>query len=183
MNTKSICVFCGASPGRAPIHMKMAEECGRQIAASEYRLVYGGGGIGLMGAVARAAHKDGGQVLGIIPKFLTEREQLLSGISHEIVPDMRSRKQRMLEESDGFIVLPGGIGTLEEAIEVLSWIRLDLHRKPMVFVGAQDYWFPLLELLSHITEQGFCPPNLLRRVFHAQSSAEAIAQLESDWKD
>jgi len=149
----SICVFCGASPGRDPKHMALATATGTAIAERNFRLVYGGGGLGLMGATARAANKAGGKVLGIMPDFLAEVEQTLTEVEHIIVPDMHARKIMMYEESDGFIVLPGGIGTLEETIEVLSWMRLNLHMKPLVFLDDTGYWSPILDGLNHIIDE------------------------------
>ena len=129
-NIKSICVYCGASDDVQPSYIKLAEELGRELAKRDIRMVYGGGGVGLMGACARAAHESAGDVLGIMPRFLLSKERIYEEVEHRIVDDMHTRKQMMFDESDAFIVLPGGIGTLEEAVEILSWARLGLHAKP-----------------------------------------------------
>lgn len=178
---KSICVFCGASRYVAPHYFKLAEDCGQQIAKSGYRMIYGGGGVGLMGMAARSAHKAGGEVLGIIPKFLTEIEDVLDTIPHKVVDDMHDRKQMMYEESDAFIVLPGGIGTLEEAIEIMSWMRLHLHTKPMVFVDTDGYWAPLMDLLHHTIDANFSPAWVKGHLFYEKSPKAALTQIKSQW--
>ncbi len=179
---KSICVFCGASNQAEKHYYRLAKDCGLEIAKRQYRLVYGGGGVGLMGACAAEVRDHGGEVLGIIPEFLTKIEAQLEGIEQIIVPNMRARKQMMLEQSDAFIVLPGGIGTLEEAIEVLSWFRLHLHDKPMVFVDHNGFWQPLLHLLHHTIATGFAPDWLDAHLLHAHTPAQALAHIEDYWK-
>ena len=129
-----ICVFCGSSPGLDPAHLELAGRLGEQIAKRGHSLVYGGGGLGLMGATARAARDGGAAVTGIIPHFLNAIERTIPGIEHEFVEDMHTRKMRMFDLADAFVVLPGGIGTLEEVIEVMSWQRLNLHDKPIVLL-------------------------------------------------
>ena len=180
---KSICVFCGASEAAAAHYIDLAKTCGRDIAKREYRLVYGGGSIGLMGASAKAAQKAGGDVLGIIPEFLKEIEGLDTDIPHRVVKDMHERKHDMHAESDAYIVLPGGIGTLEEAIEVMSWMRLHLHTKPMVFVDTDGYWAPLMELLHHTIETKFSPDWLTHHLFREASPREALDVIEQQWKN
>lgn len=152
---KSVAVFCGSSPGRAPQHLALATRLGTAIAKRGLRLVYGGGGLGLMGAVARAAYQNGGDVLGVIPELLCEAEALLPDIGHEIVPDMHTRKIRMYSEADAFIILPGGIGTLEEAVEVLSWQRLNLHEKPILFLSDSGFWDGLIAEFQRLIDEGF----------------------------
>jgi uncharacterized protein (TIGR00730 family) len=179
--TKSICVFCGASQHVSPHYFKLAEVCGQEIANNGYRMIYGGGSVGLMGTAARAAHDAGGAVLGVIPKFLMEIEDVLETIEHEIVEDMHERKHIMYEESDAFIVLPGGIGTLEEAIEILSWMRLHLHAKPMVFVDTDGYWAPLMDLLHHTITANFSPAWVKGHLLHEKTPRAALAQISSQW--
>jgi len=181
--TKSICVFCGASEAAAAHYIKLAKTCGREIAEREYRLVYGGGGIGLMGASANAAQDAGGEVLGIIPEFLKEIEGLDTDIPHRVVKDMHERKHDMHEESDAYIVLPGGIGTLEEAIEVMSWMRLHLHAKPMVFVDTDGYWAPLMELLHHTIDTKFSPDWLKYHLFREACPRTALNLIERQWEN
>ena len=171
----SICVFCGASPGRDPKHMALAKAVGKALADADHQLVYGGGGLGLMGAVARSAHKEGGKVLGIIPEFLADVEKTLTDVEHILVPDMHARKIMMYNESEAFIVLPGGIGTLEETIEILSWMRLNLHEKPLVFLDDTSYWDPIIRGLHHIIEEGFAPESFSRDIHSASTAQEALS--------
>lgn len=156
----NICVFCGSSPGEDPAHILLATELGKAIAARGHGLVYGGGGLGLMGATARAARDGGAKVVGIIPHFLNEIERTIPDIEHEFVDDMHARKIRMFDLSDAFVVLPGGVGTLEEVIEVMSWQRLNLHDKPIVFLSDTGFWDKLIEVLDDIIQAGFAPKTL-----------------------
>lgn len=153
----SICLFCGSSEDAPPLHLQAATDFGQALAAADVRLVYGGGGVGLMGRAARGAHAAGGRVLGIIPEFLQIREVRYDEVDTIVVPNMHERKRIMFEESDAFAVFPGGIGTLEEAIEILSWRRLSLHEKPVVFLNLGGYWEPLFTLLQHTVTQGLSP--------------------------
>lgn len=153
----SVCVYCGSSDAADPDFLNAARALGQAIAAAELRLVYGGGGVGLMGACARAAHEAGGRVLGVIPDFLRGRERPLNDVDTVVVSNMHQRKMRMFDEADAFIVLPGGIGTLEEVIELLSWRRLALHEKPVVFYNPRDFWSPLFELFEHTIREQLTP--------------------------
>ncbi|WP_017930899.1 LOG family protein [Robiginitomaculum antarcticum] len=171
---KSICVFCGSSGAVEQSYLDLASETGEAIGRSEFRLVYGGGGVGLMGATAKAAHKAGGDVLGIIPEFLKSREGLYVDVPHQIVPDMHTRKRNMYAASDAFIVLPGGIGTLEETIEVISWLRLGLHAKPVIFLDNDGYYVPLLSLIKHTSDAKFTPDWLNDFLYHAETPDEAV---------
>ncbi len=132
---KSVCLFCGSSETVQPEYLDAARAFGAATAEAGWRLVYGGGGVGLMGASARAAHAAGGRVLGVMPGFLRSRERLFDEVETLVVPSMHERKTIMYDQSDAFVVAPGGVGTLEEAIEVLSWKRLDLHAKPVIFLN------------------------------------------------
>ena len=174
----SICVFCGSSEGLNQAHMQLAARLGTKIATRGDRLVYGGGGIGLMGAAARAAHENGADVLGIIPEVLAKIEQTFTEVTHEVVADMHTRKRRMYEESSAFIVLPGGIGTLEEAVEMLSWQRLNLHNKPLVFLSNTGYWDGFLQGLSQIIEDGFAPESFRDVILSANSVQQAFDMIE-----
>ena len=156
----NICVFCGSSPGVDPAHLELATSLGEQIAARGHGLVYGGGGLGLMGATARAARDGGAKVIGIIPHFLNAIERTIPGIEHEFVDDMHARKIRMFDLADAFVVLPGGVGTLEEVIEVMSWQRLNLHDKPIVFLSDTGFWDKLVSVLDDIINAGFAPESL-----------------------
>ena len=157
----SVCVFCGSSDAADPALLASAAELGRGLAAAELTMIYGGGGVGLMGACAIAAHEAGGKVLGVIPAFLKERERRLDVVETVTVESMHERKMMMFERSDGFVVLPGGIGTLEEVVELLSWRRLDLHGKPVVFYNPGGFWEPLFHLFQHTVDQHLTPPSFM----------------------
>lgn len=173
----SICVYCGASDKVDARYIQLAEALGRELAQRQIRLVYGGGGVGLMGACARATHDAGGDVLGIMPKFLLQKERIYKDVEHRIVDDMHTRKQMMFDEADAFIVLPGGIGTLEEAVEILSWARLGLHAKPMAFLDEDGFWSPFFELLEKIIQGGFIPEEFREAMVHSNVPADAIDAL------
>lgn len=174
---KSVAVFCGSSPGHAPEHLALATRLGEAIAHRGLRLVYGGGGLGLMGAVARAAYVNGANVLGVIPELLCEVEALFPDIEHEIVPDMHTRKIRMYSEADAFIILPGGIGTLEEAIEVLSWQRLNLHEKPILFLSDTGFWDGLLAEFDRLINEGFAGKSMAADILSTASVDAAFATI------
>lgn len=158
---RSICVYCGSGHGENPVYTKAAHVLGGALAEADIRLVYGGGGLGLMGEVARATLEGGGKVTGIIPDFLTEREQMLRDVSDLIVTqDMHERKKLMFEHSDAFVALPGGIGTLEELVEQLTWAQLGQHSKPIVIANIAEFWSPFLHLLDHMRGQAFIRPGL-----------------------
>ena len=153
---KSICVYCGAATGADAVYLDTAIALGRLLAAEGIRLVYGGGGVGLMGATARACAEAGGRVTGIIPDFLIGKEQAFDH-AHELIvtKDMHERKRLMFERADAFIALPGGIGTLEELIEQLTWVQLNRHSKPVMVLNVANFWDPLLTLLDHMQATGF----------------------------
>lgn len=175
---QSVCVFCGSSDAADPSLLADAAEFGRALALEGRRLIYGGGGVGLMGACARAAHEAGGEVLGIIPEFLTSRERALDVVETIVVRSMHERKQIMFERSDGFVVLPGGIGTLEEIIELLSWRRLDLHRKPVVFYSPEGFWDPLFQLLEHTVTAKLTPEDFMDSWAVATKVSDILPQLQ-----
>lgn len=159
---ESVCLYCGSSNATDPDFLAAAGELGRTLAANGLRLVYGGGGIGLMGAAARGAHEAGGRVLGIMPDFLRRREVLYDEVETVVVRSMHERKMMMFERSDAFVVMPGGIGTLEEVVELLSWRRLDLHAKPIVFVNLKGYWEPFFALIEHTVQAKLTPAGFLK---------------------
>ncbi len=175
---KSVCVYCGSSPSAAPQYLDLARSLGRAIAGHGLKLIYGGGGLGLMGAAALAAHDSGGEVLGILPRFLEQREPPPAHIETHRVDTMHERKMMMFELSDAFIVLPGGIGTLEEAVETLSWRRLGLHEKPMVFVD-KVFWRPFVASLDHMVAENFAPPVFKESYALADSAEEALHALQT----
>jgi uncharacterized protein (TIGR00730 family) len=156
---RSICVYCGSQPGRDPAYVAAGRALGRSIAAHGLRLVYGGGTKGIMGAVAAGVLSNGGSVTGIIPEFLVDMEATrhsLGQLSELIITkDMHERKHAMFERADAFVTLPGGIGTLEEIVEIMTWGQLGRHRKPMVFANIGGFWDPMLELVDHMRAQGF----------------------------
>jgi uncharacterized protein (TIGR00730 family) len=156
---KRVCVFCGASTGNRPAYRAAAETLGREIAARGLGLVYGGGAVGLMGVVADAALDAGAEVIGIIPHGLLAREAgKRNGIELRVVATMHERKAMMAELSDGFAVLPGGFGTLEEVVEVLTWLQLGIHRKPACFIDIEAYWSRQMAMFDHMAEEGFLQP-------------------------
>lgn len=158
---RSICVYCGSGSGHDVVHEKAARELGAAMAKAGIRLVYGGGGIGLMGTLAKSVVDGGGKVLGIIPDFLKRKEMPLDAVIDLVtVPDMHSRKMRMFTEADAFVALPGGIGTLEELIEQLTWAQLGRHAKPVIIANVGGFWDPLRVLLDHMNEEGFIRPGL-----------------------
>ena len=152
---KSLLVYCGSRFGDDPEFRAAAEAVGREAAARGWRIVYGGGKLGLMGATAGAARDAGGDVFGVIPDFLVELEGVLDGVDHTVVTTMHERKMMMFEAADAILTLPGGIGTLEELIETVSWARLQLHRKPIIVLNVKGFWTPLRDLIEHIVARGF----------------------------
>ena len=153
----SVCLFCGSSDAAHPAFLQAAADFGRMLALSDVRLVYGGGGIGLMGAAAKAAHAAGGAVLGVMPDFLRRHEVIYDEVETVVVKTMHDRKRIMFEESNAFAVFPGGIGTLEEVVELLSWRRLALHSKPIVFLDQDGFWRPFFALIEHTVRAGVTP--------------------------
>ena len=156
---RSICVYCGSSPGRGDIYLEAGRTLGRSIAASGLRLVFGGGTKGIMGAVSAGTREAGGKVIGIIPRFLMNKEATEPALARldEVVvtEDMHERKHRMFEESDAFVALPGGIGTVEEIVEIMTWAQLGRHRKPIVYGNIGGFWNPMLKLIDHMRAEGF----------------------------
>jgi uncharacterized protein (TIGR00730 family) len=169
----SVALFCGASAGADPAWMGAAAVFGRILAGEAVRLIYGGGGLGLMGACAKAAVEAGGSVLGVIPEFLRTPEAAYDAADLVVVQSMHERKRVMFEEADGFVVMPGGIGTLEEAIELLSWARLGLHAKPVVFLDSHGFWAPIFELFEHTIRHGFTPA-AFRSAYAAVDQVEEV---------
>jgi uncharacterized protein (TIGR00730 family) len=154
----ALCVYCGSSAGTDPAFVDTARAFGKILAENGIRLVYGGGSTGLMGALADAVLKNGGDVTGIIPEFLTNREKPRRLAQELIVTrDMHERKRKMFERADGFVALPGGIGTLEELVEQLTWAQLGRHKKPILLANIKGYWDPLLTLIDHMRAQEFLP--------------------------
>ena len=157
---RSVCVYCGSADGVDPMFEAAATTLGQALARERIGLVYGGGGRGLMGTLARAVIGGGGHVTGIIPAFLTDHDVVLrEAQEHVVVSDMHTRKRLMFERADAFVALPGGIGTLEELVEQMTWVQLDRHTKPVVIADVGGFWRPLLSLIDHMREQGFIRPS------------------------
>ena len=156
---KTVCVYCGSGPGTNPRFTEGAKAFGKALAENNIRLVYGGGSLGLMGSVATSVLDHGGTVTGIIPDFLRMRENALTRVQEMIVtPDMHERKRLMFEHSDGFVALPGGVGTLEELVEQLTWKQLGRHAKPVLLANIDNFWEPLFSLLSHMRQRSSSAP-------------------------
>ena len=150
-----ICVYCGSGAGADPAYEAAAKAFGRILAANRINLVFGGGSVGLMGALANAVLDHGGRVTGIIPQFLVNRELALGRGEMIVTRDMHERKQRMFEHADAFVALPGGIGTLEELVEQMTWVQLGHHKKPILLANIKNFWDPLCALLDHMQELRF----------------------------
>ncbi|MBW0005351.1 MAG: TIGR00730 family Rossman fold protein [Hyphomicrobiales bacterium] len=172
---RSICVYCGSGQGTDPVFSVAARVLGQMMAKAGIRLVYGGGRIGLMGEVARSVLETGGRVTGIIPEFLKAREVMLADAQElHVVADMHARKKLMFDKADAFIALPGGVGTLEELVEQLTWAQLGRHDKPILIANINGFWRPLLSLLAHMRESGFVRPGLEVKYLVADRIEDAL---------
>lgn len=177
---KNICVYCGSNFGNSPVYRAAAEELGRLLVARGNTLVYGGGNVGLMGVVADTVMQGGGEVIGIIPRSLLEREVGHRGVTRlEVVETMHQRKQRMAELCDAFIALPGGWGTLEELAEAVTWTQLGIHRKPLGLVNIEGFYDPLNAYLDNAVAAGFIRPQHRGLLCSANSVAEVFTALEA----
>jgi uncharacterized protein (TIGR00730 family) len=175
---RNICVYCGSNLGANPAYTAAARLLGAAMAKAGAGLVYGGGSLGLMGEVARSVLRHGGRVTGIIPAFLSEKERMLRDADELIiVEDMHQRKKLMFDRSDAFVAMPGGIGTLEELVEQLTWAQLGRHNKPIVLLNVDGFWAPLLVLLGHMRDEAFIRTEMEVRyltVAHAEDVVPAI---------
>ena len=177
---KTVCVYCGSGPGTNPRFVEAAIALGKAFAENNIRLVYGGGSLGLMGAVAKSTLDHGGSVTGIIPEFLRARENALTRVQEMIVtPDMHERKRLMFERSDAFVALPGGIGTLEELVEQLTWQQLGRHHKPILLANIDNFWEPLFSLLAHMRATEFIRATLPLEVLKADKVEEILPRLRA----
>jgi uncharacterized protein (TIGR00730 family) len=177
-----VCVYAGSAAGAQPAYAEAAVALARALAARGEGVVYGGGSLGLMGALADAALEAGGEVIGVIPRFLDDREVGHPGLTDlHVTENMHDRKMLMAELSDAFIVLPGGIGTLEEVVEMLSWSQLGLHRKPIGLVDTEGFWAPLVALLDHMTTEDFVGLDH-RRLLLADPDPEALLAAMDAWE-
>lgn len=174
----AVCVYCGSASGGDPSYEAAARTLGEALAANGVDLVYGGGGHGLMGTLARATLEHGGHVTGIIPDFLTDHDAMLrEAQEHVVVPDMHTRKMMMFNRADAFVALPGGIGTLEELVEQLTWVQLDRHTKPVVIADIGGFWRPLLALLDHMRANRFINPAMDVRYLVADRAEDIVPML------
>jgi uncharacterized protein (TIGR00730 family) len=177
---KTVCVYCGSGPGTNPRFVEAAIGLGKALAENGIRLVYGGGSIGLMGAIAKSVLDHGGMVTGIIPEFLKARENALTRVQEMIVtPDMHERKRLMFERSDAFVALPGGIGTLEELVEQLTWQQLGRHSKPVLLANVDNFWEPLMALLAHMRATAFIRPTLTVEILKAERVEDILPRLRA----
>ena len=177
---KTVCVYCGSGPGTNHRFVEAATALGKILADNGVSLVYGGGSNGLMGAIAKSTLDHGGNVIGIIPEFLIARENAMARVQELIVtPDMHERKRMMFERSDAFVALPGGIGTLEELVEQLTWQQLGRHTKPVLLANIDSFWEPLLALLTHMRATEFIRPNLAVEFLKAEQVEDILPRLRA----
>jgi uncharacterized protein (TIGR00730 family) len=175
---KSICVYCAANSGKNPAFVEAAKKFGRILAEKGIRLVYGGGSVGLMGALAESVLDHGGIVTGVIPDFLVNREHMLLRVQERIITrDMHERKREMFERADAFVALPGGIGTLEELVEQMTWAQLGRHKKPILILNIEGFWDPLCTLLEQMEQLDFIRAGLPVSYLVAQRVEEILPQL------
>ena len=175
---RNICVYCGSNVGTNPAYATAARALGVSMAKERIGLVYGAGGLGLMGELARSVLAHGGRVTGIIPAFLSKKERMLRDADELIVvDDMHQRKKLMFDKSDAFVALPGGIGTLEELVEQLTWAQLGRHTKPIVLVNIDSFWEPLLALLRHMSEEAFIRPDMDVRFSTVERAEDVVATI------
>jgi uncharacterized protein (TIGR00730 family) len=174
----AICVYCGSNPGNDQGFVAAAEAFGKVLAENQIRLVYGGGSVGMMGALAHSVLHHGGGVTGIIPEFLTARERPKRLAQDLIITrDMHERKRTMFEHADAFVALPGGIGTLEELVEQLTWAQLGRHRKPILIANIQGFWDPLLVLIEHMRGLAFVPAALRVEILVAERVEDILPKI------
>ncbi|MFW2392746.1 MAG: TIGR00730 family Rossman fold protein [Methyloceanibacter sp.] len=181
---RTVCVYCGSGAGQNPAFAEAAHALGKSLAAADVGLVYGGGDLGLMGIVARSVLDHGGHVTGVMPHFLRDREHLLTDV-HElvVVDDMHQRKHLMFDKSDAFVALPGGLGTLEEFVEQLTWTQLGRHQKPIVLVNVHGFWDPLLELFDKMLGHDFIRTGFELKMTVADSAEDVLPVIRRALED
>jgi uncharacterized protein (TIGR00730 family) len=176
---KSICVYCASGPGNNPAFAEAAKRFGRILAENGVRLVYGGGSVGLMGTLADSVLDHGGAVTGVIPDFLMNREHMLLRVQERIVTrDMHERKRVMFERADAFVALPGGIGTLEELVEQMTWAQLGRHKKPILILNSEKFWDPLCALIDHMEKLAFIRPGLSVKYLVTERVEDILPKLQ-----
>ena len=182
-NLPSICVFCGSADGADPAYVQTAKELGQRIAAAGLGLVFGGATVGLMGVLADAALAGGAEVIGVMPEVLMDREIANRGITHfHVVKTMHERKALIYEHADAFIALPGGYGTLDEFIEIVTWAQLKIHQKPCILLNINGYYDSFLAFLDHAVAQGFIKPENRRLIQVAKDAEAALTITQNHWK-
>lgn len=175
-----VCVYCGSNPGRNPAYVEAAESFGRELVDRDLGLVFGGGGVGMMGAIAESAFEAGGEVIGVIPETLERRERPSAEVTElHVVDSMHARKRKMVELADGFAALPGGLGTLEEIFEVLTWAQLGIHRDPCGFLNADGYYSNVVGFLNLATDEGFVDETHRSMVHVADDPATLLDEFDS----
>jgi uncharacterized protein (TIGR00730 family) len=175
---RTICVYCGSGPGKNPAFATAARKFGKILAENGIELIYGGGSIGLMGELAKSVLKHGGKVTGVIPEFLIARERMLEQAQDVVVTkDMHERKRIMFERSDAFVALPGGVGTLEELVEQITWSQLGRHKKPILAANINHFWDPLCALLDHMEALEFIRPGLAVKLLVVDSVEDVLPRL------
>lgn len=173
-NLRNLCVYCGSKNGHDPVYAALARELGRRCAESGVGVVFGGGHIGLMGQLAQSTLEGGGKVVGILPEHLRQLEVADEAISELVIVDsMHTRKRMLAERADAFCVLPGGLGSLDEMVEIITWKQLGLHDKPVVLLDHEGYWQPFLNLIEHQTRHGFVSPGA-RDLFSVAADLDAM---------
>jgi uncharacterized protein (TIGR00730 family) len=178
---RSVCVFCGSAPGARPSYSAAAEELGTALAQRGITLVYGGGRLGLMGIVAEATLKAGGRVVGVIPRMLIERELAHVKLTQQhVVNTMHERKTLMAEMSDGFVGLPGGMGTFDELVEIVTWAQLGLHAKPVILANIENYFAPMYAMLDYAVAEKFVTPESRARWRNAESVTRVMQILAGE---
>jgi uncharacterized protein (TIGR00730 family) len=175
---KSVCVYCGSGPGTDPAFIAAARQLGKELARNGIRLIYGGGKVGIMGAVSEAVLQHGGKVTGIIPEFLVAREHARKSADLVVTRDMHERKRKMFEMADAFVALPGGVGTLEEIVEQITWVQLGRHKKPVLLANIEGFWNPLCALLEHMRALEFIRGGLEFDLLVAKSVPEILPMLQ-----
>ena len=179
--SKTICVYCGSAVGVRAEYRAVAVELGTAMAKGDFRLVYGGAHVGLMGVIADAVLAAGGEVIGVIPRQLAEREVAHRGLTElHVVRSMHERKHMMAELADAFVAMPGGYGTLDELCEVLGWAQLEIHGKPIILLDAAEYWQPLFSMLDRAVEEGFLQPQHRRHALRATGVADVFRLLQAE---
>ena len=181
-NPKAICVYCGSAVGVRSEYQSIAKELGTAMAETGFRLVYGGAHVGLMGVIADAVLAAGGEVIGVIPQQLADREVAHLGLTElHIVRSMHERKHMMAELADAFVAMPGGYGTLDELCEVLGWAQLAIHEKPIILLDAAEYWQPLFAMLDRAVEEGFLQSQHRRHAMRAADVADVFRLLQAEF--